>query len=312
MAKAWVWFGLLGLLAMAQEGSWSRLSPLGQPRQEVGAAEVGGKIYVVGGFAPNGTTLGSAEVYDPATERWQNLPPMPVAVNHPAAVGLQGKLWVLGGYREGLNQPTETVQIFDPATGRWSLGSPLPTARGALGAAVLDGKIYAIGGARGSSLGDAAVYDPALGQWKELPAMPTPRNHLGVAALKGKVYAAGGRNTHSFTLGTLEAFDPASGKWETLTPMPTRRSGHAAAAVGNCLYILGGEGNRADPRGMFPQVEVYRPAQQAWQRLPDMPIPKHGIYAAVLGGKIYLAGGATQQGLGAVNLVEVFAPPRCD
>lgn len=126
-------------------------------------------------------------------------------------------------------------------------------------------------------MADAAVYDPASGQWTELPPLPTPRDHLGVAALEGKVYAVGGRNRQSFTLGTLEALDPATGKWETLAPMPTGRSGHAAAAVGGCLYAFGGEGNRADPRGMFPQVEVYSPRQQAWRRLPDMPIPKHGI-----------------------------------
>ena len=77
MTKAWVCLGLLGLLVLAQEGSWSRLSPLGQPRQEVAAAEVGGKIYVVGGFAGNGATLGTTEVYDPASGRWTELPPCP-------------------------------------------------------------------------------------------------------------------------------------------------------------------------------------------------------------------------------------------
>jgi hypothetical protein len=71
--------------------------------------------------------------------------------------------------------------------------------------------------------------------------------------------------------------------------------------VGECLYVFGGEGSR-----IFPEVEVYHPATDTWQRLQDMPTPRHGMFASVVGQAVYLAGGATQPGFAATDTNEVF------
>src|SRR5918999_1258372 len=77
--------------------------------------------------------------------RWSNGAPMPREVHHAAAVGLNGKLYLIGGYVDGWT-PTNEVHEYDPAANRWRVLAPLPTARGALAAAVLDGKIHAVSG----------------------------------------------------------------------------------------------------------------------------------------------------------------------
>lgn len=303
---------LAGLLACAQSPSWERLAPLSEARQEVGAAIIAGKIYVVGGFGSSGATLSTAEVYDPSTNRWEDLPPMPIGVNHPATEALEGKLYVLGGYRgPALANPTDAVQIYDPTRRRWNPGPAMPTARGGLTAAVVEGKLYAIGGARGGSVGDMAVFDPQSNQWAILAAMPTQRDHIGAGVIAGKIYVPGGRNSSGFTLRVLEAYDPKSGKWETLPPMPTGRSGHAVVALGNCLYAFGGEVNRAASNGMFDQIERYAAHSNKWSDLGRMPVPRHGISAVALNGKIYLPAGATVAGFGAVVVSDVFTPPAC-
>ncbi|MCS7068554.1 MAG: galactose oxidase [Meiothermus sp.] len=310
--KRLVWGLVLLPLALAQVGSWFVLAPLLEPRQEIAAVELGGKIYAVGGFARDRSTLNSAEVYDPASNQWSRLPAMPIGVNHPAAVALAGKLYVLGGYRQGLSQPTDAVQIYDPARGQWQLGTPMPSPRGALAAAVVEGRLYAIGGARGVLLDEVSGYDPTTNRWQILTPLPTPREHLAVGVVGNKIYVVGGRNERTFTLREVEAYTPSTNRWETLAPMPTGRSGHAVAVLGNCLYAFGGEVDFTAPRGVFSQVEVYSSSRNSWSALPPMPNPRHGHAAVTLNGRIYMIAGATLAGFGAVNLLEVFGPPPCE
>lgn len=298
--------------ALAQDGVWNQLAPLQEARQEIAVAELEGKLYAIGGFGVGGGTLASAEVYDPATNRWTKLPPLPVGVNHPAAAALGGKVYVLGGYRQGLAQPTQAVQVYDPATNQWSQGTPMPTARGALAAAAVAGRLYAIGGARGGRpVGDTAVYDPATNRWEALAPLPTPREHLGAGVWNNRIYVVGGRDGANFTINQVEVYDPASGRWENASPMLTGRSGHAVAVLGNCLYTFGGEVNRQSPKGVFPQVEAYSFSSKRWSSLGDMPLPRHGQGAVAVGGKIYLVGGATIAGYGAVVALDAFVPPSC-
>jgi uncharacterized protein (TIGR03437 family) len=83
--------------------------------------------------------------------------------------------------------------------------------------------------------------------------------------------------------------------------MPTGRSGIGVAAVNGELYTFGGE----QPR-QFNEVEAYNPLTNAWSQLPPMPVPRHGLFASVIGSSIYLPGGAIQQGLAATNTNDVF------
>jgi N-acetylneuraminic acid mutarotase len=176
--------------AFAQSiGRWTTGSPMPSARTEIAVAEVGGKIYVVGGFRGER----ELEIYDPSTDHWSRRASLPRSLHHAGAVGLNGKLYV-GGFVEGWT-PTDEVHEYDPASDRWQRLAALPTARGALAAAVLDGKIYAVGGIgwRGRNTAAHEVYDPAANRWTALSYVPTARDHLAVAALDGRLYAVGGR-----------------------------------------------------------------------------------------------------------------------
>ena len=187
---------LLGATVAAQgTGRWTIGAPMPSARTEVAVAEVGGKIYVVGGFGGER----ELEIYDPAADRWSRGAAIARELHHAAAVGLDGKLYVIGGYVDGWT-PTNEVYEYDPAGNRWRPLAPLPTPRGALAAAVLDGKIHAVGGVGWRSRNTAAheVYDPATNRWTALASVPTPRDHLAVAAIDGRLYAIGGRVDGSY------------------------------------------------------------------------------------------------------------------
>ena len=90
--------------------SWKSLPPLPGKRGSAVAAEVGGKIYVIGGatttegskdpffsfFGPS-RVLGTNEVYDPATNKWESRRPMSVPRNHAFSGVVNGKIYVIGG-----------------------------------------------------------------------------------------------------------------------------------------------------------------------------------------------------------------------
>jgi len=83
---------LLALAApsFAAEGTWSSAAPMSAPRSELQAITVGGKIYVVGGnvvVQKDGQpqtipTTGIAQVFDPASNSWRDLPPAPYGSTH--------------------------------------------------------------------------------------------------------------------------------------------------------------------------------------------------------------------------------------
>lgn len=312
---------VLSLVAAATAGGWEELPPLDVPRQEIAAVWFDGALYAIGGFDTGGGTLASVERWRPGDAGWETVAPLLVAVNHPAAGVVDGRLVVVGGYRGPfLANPTDAVQVYDPATDAWSLVAPLPTQRGGLAAVALAGRLFAVGGARdGVSVADVAAYDPAADAWVVHAAMPTPRDHLGVAVLDGRLHAVGGRtggHDHGaggdpFTLTTHEVYDPAAEAWTVAEAMPTGRSGHAVAAFDGCLYAFGGEGNRADPRGMFDEVERFVASRSVWEGVGSMPVPRHGMGAVPEGGRILLPGGGIVAGLGAVDHVDAFTPPPC-
>ena len=276
-------------------------------RQEVAVAELGGRIYVAGGFRTDGSASDTVEVYDPTTDRWEIIAPLPVPVHHAAAAAVNGVLYVIGGMTGAESRPVDRVFAYTPAGGGWTQRASMPSARGALGVGVLGGRIYAAGGDPRER--DFAVYDPVADAWTPLPPMPTPRNHLAAGAIGGRFYAVGGRSgSVGGITGAIEEYDPASSTWTARATMPTARGGIGGAELGGLLYVFGGEGNRRHPLGIFDQVEAYDPVADAWRALAPMVVPRHGIGAASSGSRIYIPGGALVEGFGTVDLNQAFEP----
>ena len=55
--------------AAPRQRGWQQRAPVPTPRTEVAAAVLDGRIYVAGGFAADGSTLATVEVYEPEHDR---------------------------------------------------------------------------------------------------------------------------------------------------------------------------------------------------------------------------------------------------
>ena len=153
------------------EPAWRTLAPVPTERTEVAAAAVGDRIWVLGGYAPDGATLATAEVYDTTTDTWATGPDLPVAVNHAMAATLDGVLYVAGG-NDGDGPSTQVARLEGDT---WRRLAPLPQGRSAGGLVALEGRLYLVGGVvDGGLANDTQVYDPATDRWSSAPGLPTP------------------------------------------------------------------------------------------------------------------------------------------
>jgi Kelch motif len=275
----------------AGDPAWRALAAAPSQRTEVAAAAVGGRIWVLGGYAPDGATLATAEVYDTATDRWSRGPDLPVAVNHAMAATLDGVLYVAGG-NDGDGPSTQVARLEGD---RWRPAAPLPQGRSAGGLVALDGRLYLVGGVvDGGLAGDTQVYDPGADRWSAAPGLPTPREHLGAAASGGKVYVVGGRTGGiGNNLAVAEAFDPAAGSWSAVADLPTARGGLAATATATGEVVaVGGEA-----AATFPEAEAFDPVSGGWRSLPPLPTPRHGLGVVAVGDVVHVLAGGPQPGL---------------
>jgi N-acetylneuraminic acid mutarotase len=306
--------------AAAQDGKWRMATPMPSAQGEITSAVIGKKWYVFGGYDPvNVQARGIVTVYDAASDNWTDKKNMLIPAHHAAAVALNGKIYIFGGFvgRPGGKawQPIPSAVVYEPDTDSWKELAPMPTPRGSAEAVAVNGKIYVIGGALANIpgkpteplwvgvpqmvTGTVEEYDPAANTWRERAPMPTGRNHFLAAAVDGMIYAVNGRLGSSFVTMSdvtdlVEAYDPAADQWTYKGRSPTRRGDVAGDAYNGRIYVTGGE--YEEPRGKvtFWAFEAYDPKTNAWQALPHMQIARHGFVANFIDGDFHVAGGSFQ------------------
>jgi N-acetylneuraminic acid mutarotase len=232
--------------------------------------------------------------------QWVAKAPATLKRTEVAAAAVRGKIYVVGGFQQGLSFVTPAVEEYDPATDTWQERAPLPSGLHHAGIGVVNERLFVIGGFERSLFSiwspvtSVYEYDPAADRWTARKPMPTPRGALAVAALDGKLHAVGGYNRDGNT-GAHEVYDPATDSWSARAPMPTARDHHASAALNGRLYATGGRLNRQYSQNLGV-TEEYDPATDRWTRKADLPTPRSGITAAVVKDRIYILGGEAPSG----------------
>jgi large repetitive protein len=300
---------------VASIGSWTSKQPLPMALLDLGGAAIGNKLYVVAGKTSAGPLL-KLYVFDAATNSWTTGPNPPgPAVENPAAVAFNGKLYVFGGSTGPFSGAVTSAAVFNPASNSWTTLAPLGTARGGAAAQVIGTKIYVAGGmgANGASLASVEVYDPAGNTWSSAAAMTTRRDNPGSAVFNGKLYIFGGRTRNADgssindTLASVEMYDPATNSWIARAAMPTGRRTMVVGTLNGRAQVMGGE--RTPSGGTFAQNEEYDPTTNSWRSLAAMPTPRHGAAAGTINNVVYVVGGGPSGGSSFSAVNEAFTLP---
>ncbi|XP_010947995.2 kelch-like protein 33 isoform X1 [Camelus bactrianus] len=112
------------------------LSPMGVPRAGHVMAALGERLYVAGGLGETGDLL-SVEAYEPRTDGWTHLTPLPSPHVGAAGAVVQGELLVLGGYSHRTYAPSHLIHAYCPGLGRWLCLGTLPRPRAEMPACIL-------------------------------------------------------------------------------------------------------------------------------------------------------------------------------
>ena len=257
--------------------TWTTKTPMSTPRIFFGIAVVENKIYTIGGDSGN-WTVGETptnvnEVYDPATDTWETLTPMPTKRLGLSASVVDGKIYCIGGRRgEPTYADVSATEVYDPSTDTWTTMEPIPTPVSYHASAVLDNRIYIIGGAVRFSLNQ--IYDPETETWSSGAPLPTGVDSAAAVATTGemapkRIYVIGGKQNLD-AVNLTQIYDPETDTWITGTPMPTARYGLDVAVLNDTLYAIGGrEGwfgapisaanEQYTPAGYIPEFPSWTP-----------------------------------------------------
>ena len=126
--------------------SWHDAANIPVPGDHLAAVTDGTYVYAIGGRTLEPTANHDAvQRFDPATNQWTQLTPMPAANSDMGAVYLGGELITFGG-ENGLTV-YGTTRAYNLATNTWSTLPSLQDARHGMGVVVIGNTIYAIDGA---------------------------------------------------------------------------------------------------------------------------------------------------------------------
>ncbi len=131
--------------------------------------------------------------------------------------------------------------------------------------------------------------------WRALaPLAGGPLQETAVVALAGEVVVVGGYDAEARVVARVEAYAPGTDTWRSLPSLPVERHHLNAAVVDDRLYVLGGLAENAFIA--VGETLVYDPVAQTWSTLTSMPAgtERGGAVTAVIGAKIYVAGGYRQ------------------
>jgi hypothetical protein len=181
---------LASVAVLAADGSgWSDMPPLMGPRAAAAIALLpDGKVLVAGGQSCTAddaigyTALNTAELWDPATQKWTALPPMAHERSNPVAcVVPSGWVAVVGGV--GTDGTTrKDSEVFDPVKRQWgALGAEMASMHGDPSAVAVSGGLVIVSE-------DASdrneLYDEESGRWFALPhAMVQSRQAAGLVSV---------------------------------------------------------------------------------------------------------------------------------
>lgn len=286
-------------------GSWHSVASLGIARSHPAVAVYDEKIYSFGGGGSNFKSLDLSEVYDPGTDQWSSLRPMPTLRSGALAATIGDAIFVMGG---GFKKPDgkfkflTTVEIYYPKEDRWEKGADLLQPHDYPASAVLNGMTYVIGGHHPDATEGGPQTDPAFAfterwdgkssQWEEVEPMPTPRFAASALSIDHTLWVLGGvaasaEGFHEYDL--IEIYDPKTNKWlQNPISLPWSSAGQGAIVVKDALYIFGGF---REDIGIGKHGAVLDLKYKSWASLPSMPQDRAAMGVAVVDGQIYLVGG---------------------
>jgi N-acetylneuraminic acid mutarotase len=138
---------------------------------------------------------------------------------------------------------------------------------------------------------------PRTDRWTALRPAPLERTEVAAARVGRFAYVVGGfERASGATTAAVERYDLRRDRWRRVRPMPVGLNHPTAVSYRGRVYVHGGyaaAGGLEDPTGALLR---YDPGRNRWRRLRPSATPRAAHAAAVIGDRLYVAGGANESG----------------
>lgn len=133
---------------------------------------------------------------------------------------------------------------------------------------------------------------PLAGHWRFEHDAPDASPEAGAAAVGGYVYLVGGQEREG-TEPTVFRFDPRTGEYRREPDAPVAIDHPVVTAHDGEVILASGYINGSEPTN---RVWAYSPRSRRWRELPPMRTSRGAAAGAVVGDRLYVAGGTTKFG----------------
>jgi Galactose oxidase, central domain len=276
-----------------------------------------GKVLIFGGQADaSGTPVGSAELYDPASDSFV-LVRSPNGQHAPLGALLlnDGRAMVASGSLPYCGTTPLVPEIYDPGSDTWSQTPTMAVGPDPRVVKVADGSLLAFGGGSCPPYATVSRYNPATNTVSQMSPMLVPRLEHTITVLgNGKILVAAGSDP-SFVTNSTEIYDPLAapaGQSQYAGPLTDARRTHTATLLPNGdVLVTGGTqtGNGYGYVRTLASSELFNHVTLAWSQAGAMSVSRTNHTATLLpSGAVLIVGGlADNSYVTQLNSAEIWA-----
>jgi N-acetylneuraminic acid mutarotase len=299
------------------DGAWHALSNQGLNNTVLALAVVGNDLYVGGRFTQTGdgslANLGHVARYDTSTGTWHALNNQGLDNTVYALTVVGSDLYVGGEFTQtgdGSLANLGRIARYDTTAGTWhalsnqGLDDTVRTLAMVGSDLYVGGHFTQTGDGSLTSLGRIARYDTMAGTWHALNNQGLNSWVVALAVMGSDLYVGGLYNQsgdHSLSLNRIARYDTVDDTWHSLPNQGLDNYALMLQLVGSDLYVGGSFVQTGDGALSLNHIARYDTTAGTWHELPNQGLDGAVYALAVSGDDLYMGGGFTQTGDGALT-----------
>jgi len=221
----------------------TKLANIPNPAINLALAVVNDRIYAIGGDRFQNAN----REYDPKTNTWKLLEPMPTSRQHIDCGVYEGKIYITGGLTSWTDI-SQKHEVYDVEKGSWEEKAAIPYIVHNAAVVNTDSHIYVIGGAgtKENIWGDVwrvEKYDIKNNQWTQKKDLPQLLFKPAAVVANKQIIVLGGfskEDEQDICSDKVFIYKPDADQWLETTPLPAKNVFFGCAAIGNKIYVIGG------------------------------------------------------------------------
>jgi hypothetical protein len=224
---------------------WRTAARISPPRFYNGTSCLDGRVWVIGGYMRDADykaiRLDSVQIWDPATSTISNGPALPMPLDNPLALCIQGRIYIAGceltpdTTLAGPQHPCILLSIGAGET-TWRREPDGPAFLIALAGTAHDGDLYLSIPGKG-----LARFSTSDRTWQLIPLAHAARSPQ-MATYRNEIWIMGGRDIDRQDAVTI--YRPSDRSWRSGPSLPRPLAWGAATQVGGRLMVVGGAAGR--------------------------------------------------------------------